>query len=125
MTVRVTSEEVKQIIDTDLADAIVDAYILGANYAVTEVLGDDTDLSDGHKKEIERWLTAHLIASTREQQIQKAGAGGANVTYQGMTGKGLEATLYGQQVLALDTTGKMMATMTKRKASLTAVTSFE
>jgi len=125
MTARVTAEEVKQIIDTDLADAIVDAYILGANHTVTEVLGDDTDLSDGHKKEIERWLTAHLIAATREQQIQKAGASGANVTYQGMTGKGLEATLYGQQVLAMDTTGKMAAAMSKQKVSLTAITSFD
>jgi len=121
----VSADDVKEIIDTDLADTIIDAYILSANYAVTEILGSDTTLSDGHKETIVRWLAAHLIAATREQQIQKAGAGGANVTYQGMTGKGLEATLYGQQVLALDTTGKMMATMTKRKASLTAVTSFE
>jgi len=121
----VSAEDVKKIIDTDLTDTIIDAYILSANYAVTEILGSDTTLSDGHKETIVQWLAAHLIAATREQQIQKAGAGGANVTYQGMTGKGLEATLYGQQVLALDTTGKMITTMTKRKASLTAVTSFE
>ena len=125
MSTRVTAYEVKQIIDTDLADSVVEAFILGANYTVTEVLGDDTDLADGHKKEIERWLSAHLLASTREQQIQKAGAGGASVTYQGQTGNGLGATLYGQQVLALDTTGKMAATLSKRRISLAAVTSFD
>ena len=122
---RVTATEVKQIIDTDLVDTIVDAFILGANYTVTEVLGSDTDLADGHKKEIERWLSAHLIAATREQQIQKAGAGGANVTYQGQTGMGLNATIYGQQVLALDTTGKMSAALSKQRASLTAIPNFD
>ncbi len=122
---RTTPSEVRQIIDTDLADAIIDAYISGATEVVTNVLGSDTTLSDELKRNIELWLTAHLIASTREQQIQKAGAGGANVTYQGMTGKGLEATLYGQQVLAMDTTGKMMAALSKQKASLKAITSFD
>ena len=125
MAVRVTAAEVKQIIDTDLVDSVVDAFILGANYTVTEVLGSDTTIVEGHKKEIERWLAAHLIAATREQQIQKAGAGGADITYQGKTTMGLNATLYGQQVLALDTTGKMMAALSKQSVSLTAVTSFE
>jgi len=121
---RTTASEVKKIIDTDLDTSVVDVYISSASEVVTNVLGSDTSLSDTLKKNIEMWLAAHLIASTREQQIQKAGAGGANVTYQGVTGKGLEATLYGQQVLAMDTTGKMAATMAKQKASLIAITSF-
>ena len=121
---RTTASEVKKIIDTDLDTSVVDVYISSASEVVTNVLGSDTSLSDTLKKNIEMWLAAHLIASTREQQIQKAGAGGANVTYQGVTGKGLEATLYGQQVLAMDTTGKMAATIAKQKASLIAITSF-
>jgi len=125
MMARVTIEEVKRIIDTDLSDPIIDTYISGATEVVTNVLGSDTNLSDKLKKEIERWLTAHLIAASREPQIQSAGAGKADVTYQGKTGKGLEATLYGQQVLAMDTTGKMMAAMSKQRASLTAITSFD
>jgi len=121
---RATASEVKNIIETDLSDTVIDVYISSASEVVTNVLGSDTTLSDTLKKNIEMWLTAHLIASTREQQIQKAGAGGASVTYQGVTGKGLEATLYGQQVLAMDTTGKMAATMMKQTASLSAITSF-
>ena len=54
MAVRVTATEVKQIIDTDLLDTVVDAFILGANVTVTEVLGSDTSITDAHKKEIER-----------------------------------------------------------------------
>lgn len=124
MTVRTTATEVKQIIDTDLSDTIVEAYISAANYTVTEVLGSDTTLADGHKTEIERWLTAHLIAATREQQAIEEGAGGAKIKYQGVTGKGLEGTMYGQQVLAMDATGKMRK-LSGRAASVTAITSFD
>ena len=125
MAVRVTAAEVKMIIDTDLTDLVVDAFILGANVTVTEVLGSDTSITDAHKKEIERWLAAHLLAATREQQTQKAGAAGASITYQGQTGMGLNSTLYGQQVLALDTTGKMAGAMSKQRASISAVESFD
>lgn len=126
MAVRTTATKVKQIIDTDLIDTIVDAYILAANYTITEVLGSDTELSSDHKAELERWLTAHLIAATRERQASKEGAGGASITYEGMTGKGLEATMYGQQVLAMDATGKLAVySGAKRQASIYAITSFE
>jgi len=123
---RTTPDEVKQIIDTDLADTVIDAYISGATEVVTNVLGTDTTLSDELKRNIEMWLAAHFLASTREQQLQKAGGGpGIGVTYQGKTAMGLNATLYGQQCIALDTTGKMMAAMSKQRVSLTAVTSFD
>lgn len=122
---RTTPDEVKEILDTDLSDTVIDTFISCATEVITNVLGTDTTLSEEMKRNIELWLSAHLIAATREQQIQKAGVGGANVTYQGMTGKGLEATLYGQHVLAMDTTGKMMAAISKQKASLRAITSFD
>src|SRR3990167_11412597 len=64
---RVTSIEVKEIISTDIAD--LTAYITAANLLVTEVLGGL--LSDALLKEIERWLSAHLIAS--------GGEGGARI----------------------------------------------
>lgn len=122
---RTTATEVKQIIDTSLLDAVVDAYIIAANALVTEVLGSDTSISDTLKEEIERWLTAHLISATRERQATMEGAGGAKIIYEGKTGMGLEATMYGQTVLALDATGKMRAQTTGKSASIAAITSFE
>ena len=61
--------------------------------------------SDDLKAEIERWLAAHMLASTREQQSKSEKAGSAAVVYQGVTGVGLKSTFYGQTVLTLDTTG--------------------
>lgn len=104
MTVRVSATDVKAIIETELVDNIIDVYILSANTLVNTALGSGT--SD-ILKEIERWLTSHLIAISKERQASKEGAGGANIEYAGSYGEGLKSTSFGQMVLTLDTTGKM------------------
>jgi len=121
---RVIAAEVKEIIETDLTNIQVQPFIKVANATVTKLLGTTTDLSDTQKKEIERWLSAHLIACTRERQAKAEKAGGASITYQGETGQGIKSTHYGQTAADLDTTGKL-ANLGKRKVSLAAVTSFD
>ncbi len=108
MANRVDATEVKEIIETALSDAVIEAFIGAANITVTGFLGSST-LTAAQLKEIERWFTAHLIASTRERQKASEGAGGASVTWHGNTDMGLDATLYGQQVKLLDTTGTFSA----------------
>lgn len=121
MAVRVTASEVKEIMDTTLSDVIVGAYITSANTLVNSVLGTGaTDLL----KEIERWLTAHMIAVTRERQAQKEGAGGAYIEYTGKYGQDLSSTSYGQMAMALDTTGAL-AGLAGKSASITAIKSFD
>ena len=105
----VTATEVKAILDNSaLLDVTVDSFILGADALVVSTLGT-SGLSDALMKEIERYLTAHLISITVERMAAKEGAGGASITYTGMYGQGLEASAYGQMVKTLDTTGKMAA----------------
>lgn len=126
MAVRTTAAKVKQIIDTNLSYAIVEAHITGASLVIDEVLGSDTTISSELKEEIERWLSAHLIASGRELQIKEEGAGGAYIKYQGAhNGMGLESTMYGQQAMALDVTGKLRALSSSKQASMYAATSFD
>jgi len=121
---RTTEAEVKQIIDTDLTDPVVAAYIAGATALVDEVIGDNTSLSDELKEEIERWLAAHMIAATRESQLVSGAAGGAKAVYMGKAGLGLEGTMYGQQVMILDASGSFAA-LGGKSAKITAITSFE
>lgn len=121
---RVTAEELKEIIETDKADTILDTFIVGANLLVTEHLGGST-LTDAQLKEIERWLAAHLLASTLEKQPASEGADKANVTYQGQTALRLDFTSYGQMVQIMDTTGVMATVVGQKKASLFAITSFK
>ena len=124
---RTTVAEVNAILPETVADATVTAFIKTATELVTEVLGSDTTLTDALKEEIECWLTAHLIVATvqRSKMLVKAGGGPApSVTFAGSFGTKLNSTTYGQQVLMLDTTGKF-AKLGKRKANITAITSFE
>ena len=123
MAARVTATEVKAILDTsELTDATVDSFILGANALVNSVFGE-TDVT-ALTKEIERWLTAHLIATTVERMAEREGAGGASITYTGKYGQNLSSSPYGQMVLTLDTSNQM-AGLGKQNASVFAVPSFD
>lgn len=118
---RVTPEEVKAIIDTTLTDTIVYSYILGANALVNTALGTG---ATAILKEIERWLTAHLIASTKERQAKKEEAGGAKIEYTGNYGAGLHSTSYGQMCMTMDTTGALASLMGKA-VKIFAIPSFD
>jgi hypothetical protein len=102
----ITASEVKDIIDTTLADSIIDSYIAGAVSMLDAAYAGKT-VSVELRKEVERWVTAHLIASTREQQLTEAKAGSASAKFQGKTGVDLQSTFYGQNAKILDTTGTL------------------
>ena len=124
MANRVTVAEVREVITTDLLDASIAAYIGIANSMVTATV--TCGLDDDIMKEIERFLTAHLIAITsgndRVTTAEKLGE--AEVKYAGKYGEGLKSTQYGQMVLALDTCGAF-ANLGKKSATMRAITSFE
>jgi len=125
MANRVSVDELKEIIETERDESILEAFILAANLTVTEHLGSNSNVSAAQLKEIERWLAAHFLASTLEPQPASEGADRANITYQGVTEKGLNYTSYGQAVQVLDPTGVLAAVVGKKKASVYAITSFE
>lgn len=119
---RVTAEEVLAIMDNVvLDDVIVEAYILGAESFITENLLD-SGLEETSLKEIERWLSAHLIAVTRERQSKKESAGKASIEYAGVWGEGLTQTSYGQTAIALDSTGTL-SNLSKKKVIFYAIPS--
>ncbi len=114
---RTSIAEVKEILDTSLSDSIIEGFISGANESITATVGSDSSISSDLKKELERWLSAHFLASTREQQLSDAKAGPAQATYQGKTGMQLDSTFYGQTVKVMDPTGKLSG----KRASIYAV----
>ncbi len=98
---RVTASEVKEIIDTEIADSDVGVCIKGANLMIDTYLANQ-NLSADLLKEIERWLAAHLVAMSKDPTERNIRVGEAEVRFTGDFGKGLEATRYGQVVLSLD-----------------------
>jgi len=95
---------VEDIIDTDLAETQIQAFIDAANLTLDEVF--DSELSAGLLTELNKWLAAHLL-STRYQRVELEAVSDVSVTSQGETGLGLDATSYGQQCTILDPTGKL------------------
>lgn len=103
---RTTEDEVKAIIDTELTGDEITPFLRSANVFVTASLGS-TVLSVDHLREIEAWVAAHFVA-VRDPRLTSRKAGEATDTYQKAgEGKRLEATIYGQQALVLDTTGTL------------------
>lgn len=121
MANRVTEADVRAIIDTVLTDPEILPYINSANVWVNTV-AEPIPLAEEVLFEIERWMSAHMIAMTQERMAKEEGAGGAYIKYVGEWGKGLDQTPYGQMVIGLDPTGTI-ADLVKRKgqASIYAV----
>jgi len=113
MTARVTTDEVKEIIDTSISD--LTPFITVASQQVDRI---DTagGLSAAVLKEIERWLSAHFVA-IRDARSTKDAIGDSSHTYEGKTGMGLEFTRYGQQAKMLDTTGTLAKLGLRRAAT--------
>ena len=106
MPLRTSVAEVRKLIETDISDEQVSAFLTTASVTVDQLFGEEDRLTDETKTEIEKWLTAHGIASTVTQQLAEAGGGATRVKFQGETGQGLRSTMYGQYIVdILDTTG--------------------
>jgi hypothetical protein len=121
---RVTATEVKEIMDgCTVTDAIVNTYIGASTELITQIYTDGT-VGDTLLKEIERWLTAHMLASTLSRTTSEEKLGDASLLYTGKWGMRLESTPYGQMCLILDTSGKI-ANAGKMGASIYAVKEFD
>lgn len=102
---RTSVSEVKNIIPTNLSDSEIQSYIDTATALVDASLAGK--LSDTILEQIEKWLTAHLISTTRLRQLKSGKAGPASAEYFGKDGMGLNSSTYGQQAIFLDSTGTL------------------
>lgn len=123
---RVTPNDVRQIMTSDIAveDAVIRTFIEAANLVITNTFEYDATTSSELKRELERWLTAHMLAMTVHKIAQTEQIGDANIRYTGYFGTGLDATPYGQVLKDMDTSGKML-NMGKREVTVYAVRSFD
>ncbi len=115
----IDGDDIKEILDTELTAAQLAPFCTAANFLVYEkVSGTISD--EDYLKEIAKWLGAHLAACSLEREVKTEEAGEYSATYSGTSSLGLDATLYGQQVKVLDTTGAL-ANLGKKKAYFSVV----
>lgn len=107
----VDANEVREIYDTDLTDARLANFINMAHMTTKNLSITDADLL----KQLELLLSAHFAtAYDGVVKSQSVGGGEWSVTYAMVVGEGLKASMYGQQALALDTSGKLSKLSMKR-----------
>lgn len=117
MAWRVTEEDVRGIIDTDLNFSI--APFLDVATALTDHISSEDsagDLNSALLTQIEKWLAAHFYAIKDPQYIEKK-TGDASAKFQGQTAMGLDSTYWGQMAKQLDVSGTL-ATLGKGKVKL-------
>ncbi len=105
---QVTPTAVKDIIETELLVSSLNSFINMA-YAVTRPLaGNLGDCGSGDTLEqIMLLLAAHFV-TLRERTLKSESVGGEwSASFMGQDGLGLNASLYGQQALALDCSGNL------------------
>ncbi len=120
MAVRVTDQEVKEIMNTNITDTA--PFIIGANSMINNQLSAEItagSVSATTLKEMERWLSAHFASAMDQQPIEEA-VGEAKVKYQGYFSKGLSSSVYGQRAMDLDPTGRL-GSGGKASSTLTAI----
>lgn len=111
----VDADAVKEIIDTDLTDARINRFLNVAYYVAKPIVNDLDDCGGSSMFcEIVVWLAAHLMTAYQRQTKSESVAGEWSVSYLGKEGLGLEASLYGQQVLAMDCSGMLSKASLKR-----------
>jgi hypothetical protein len=109
--VRTTAEAVGLIIELT-PGILVTPFIEIASALVDDHLSTST-LTSTRLEQIERLLAAHFYA-LRDRRVQSERAGPVSETKEApVLGKGLEATTYGQQAMALDSSGALAAWQAK------------
>lgn len=111
----VDADAVKEIIDTDLTDARINRFLNTAYYIAKPIVSSLGDCGGSSMFcEIVVWLAAHLMTCFERQTKSESVAGEWSVSYLGKEGMGLEASLYGQQVLTMDCSGMLAKASLKR-----------
>jgi hypothetical protein len=118
-----TPDEVQAIMKSnDLTDDQIDPYIRSAHLFILRVFSGDTTTSADTLVDIEKWFTAHIIATIYDRPTSSEVVGDAQLDYADRYADGLASTTYGRMVMMLDPTGKI-ASAGKKAATIDAVKS--
>lgn len=106
----ITVLEVTEICSTSKSNSTVQAHIDTAQLVVNETLAG-SGLSEARLDKIVLYLAAHFLSLSEGAEVRRAKMGDADESYvtPAAGSQGFQITRYGQQALALDTSGKLAA----------------
>lgn len=112
---RVDADSVKEIITTSLTDPQITAFIESATLVVDRYSTQCDLVSDAELVEIERQLTAHMMAAAdKSTRLASRKFGDSSQSYFTQSGLDLDSTQYGQNIKLLDPCG-ILADYGKRR----------
>jgi len=109
------ADSIRELIDTDLTDGQIN-HAINIAYNITRLVSGKLGSCGGSSMEctLMELLAAHFI-TLREGSPKSESIGGEySITYRGSDGLGLSASLYGQNALAVDCSGKLAKLGLKR-----------
>lgn len=101
MAYRVRGKDVAELVNTNISPEIIEKYIKTANIVIAETM-TSASYSEDLLTEMELYLAAHFLALRSPELRIQAQEG---TTYMAKAGVGLQATIWGQQVVVLDKDG--------------------
>ena len=110
MSARVTSEEVREVVSTELSDNVILTNMIDTANAVVDTHLLAAGVTEKILTKIELYLAAHFVALTEEGGgITRSKMGDADESYANVYEAGFKSTRYGQMALSLDFTGLLAA----------------
>ena len=108
MASRVVAAEVREVIDTNKDDGVLEENFIDTAHLLIEENLSGAGHSEAMLKKIELYLSAHFVALTEEGGgIIEDKVGDAYARFSDIYKAGLRQTRYGLQALALDTSGTL------------------
>lgn len=98
--------ELLGVSDSVISDSELVRFIQTASGLIDSVFDGSEGYSDAMLAEIECWLAAHIVASSRLRQAVSERVGDVSISYANL-GEGLDSTSYGKMVKQLDISGKI------------------
>lgn len=102
----IEADDVREIINTDLTDPRLNNFINMAHYRTRPLVGELGACGGADAIcEIVKLLAAHFVTMNERQTKNESVGGEWSVTFMGVDGLMLDASLYGQQAVAMDCSG--------------------
>lgn len=103
---RTTSNDVLDIMTSDLTASDVDPFVTMAHEMVEELVAVEDSVSESMLEELERLLGAHFT-TVLDPRVSSGGEGDSTISFEGSTGEDIRASRYGNAAIALDPTGNV------------------
>lgn len=109
MAARVTAAQVKEIIDTSIADNVLDSSMIDTANVIVDMYLLEEGYTEAYLTKIELYLAGHFVCITEEEGAHiLSKTGDATEEWAAdWFGPGFQSTRYGQAALTLDSSGTL------------------